>query len=37
MTKLIELLETNNIKPEDAMFALGVYLQDQQEEVIEYD
>jgi len=37
MTKLIELLETNNIKPEDAMFALSVYLQEQQEGVIEYD
>jgi len=37
MTKLIELLETNNINLEDALFYLGVYLQDQQGEVIEYD
>ena len=37
MTKLIELLETNNINLKDALFYLGVYLQDQQGEVIEYD
>ena len=30
MTKLIELLETNNINLEDALFYLGVYLQDQE-------
>ena len=30
MTKLIELLETNNIDPEDAMWLLSVHLQEKQ-------
>lgn len=37
MIKLVQLLEANNINLEDALFYLGVYLQDQQGEVIEYD
>ena len=36
MTKqIVDLLETNGINPEDALFYLGAYLQDQ--EVIQYD
>jgi hypothetical protein len=30
MTKLVQLLETNNIDPEDALFYLSTYLQDQE-------
>ena len=30
MTKLIQLLETNNIDPEDAMWLLSVHLQEKQ-------
>ena len=30
MTKLIELLETNDIKPEDAMWLLSVHLQEKE-------
>ncbi len=30
MTKLVQLLETNGINPEDALFYLSTYLQDQE-------
>ena len=30
MTKLLQLLETNNIDPEDALFYLSTYLQDKE-------
>jgi hypothetical protein len=30
MTKLIQLLETNNITPEDAMWLLSVHLQEKE-------
>ncbi len=30
MTNLIQLLEANNIDPEDALFYLSTYLQDQE-------
>ncbi len=36
MTKqIVDLLETNGINPEDALFYLGAYLQDQ--EVTQHD
>jgi hypothetical protein len=34
--KIVNLLKTNGINPEDALFYLGAYIQDQQE-VTEYD